>query len=88
VLDTLFPAASRLTTRVTGYLAIGLKKIADPVLDESEDLRVREMPWDVFASDLRSGSLRLPEANQMSTLLLVHLLATTSSDPTIRRLRL
>lgn len=87
-LDTLFPAASRLTTRVTGYLALGLARLADPVLEDSEDLRVREMPWDEFAAGLRGGSLRLREANQMSTVLLVHLLASASADPAIARLRL
>ncbi len=39
-----------------------------------------------FAGKLRSGSVRLQEANQMSTLLLVHLFASRSSDPAIRRL--
>ena len=37
---------------------------------------------------LRSGALRLHEANQMSTLLLVHLFAGGSADPAIRRLTL
>ena len=87
-LDTLFPAASRMTTRVTGYLALGLERIAEPALEESEDLRVREMPWEEFASGLRAGGLRLLEANQMSTVLLVHLLAASSNDPAIARLRI
>ncbi len=87
-LDTLFPAASRMTTRVTAYLALDLKRVAEPTPDDTEDLRVRTMPWEDFVAGLRTGDVRIPEANQMSTLLLVHLLATTSTDPAISRLRL
>jgi hypothetical protein len=47
---------------------------------------LHEIPWAEFADGLRSGALRLREANQMSTLLLVHLFASQSSDPAIRRL--
>jgi hypothetical protein len=37
---------------------------------------------------LKSGKLRLFEANQMSSLFLLHLYATASCDPVISQLRL
>ena len=85
-LGALHPAASRFTNQVHAFLALGVSRIAQPVEEESENLRLHEIPWAEFAAGLRSGALRLREANQMSTLLLVHLFAGQSSDPAIRRL--
>ncbi len=85
-LGALHPAASRFTNQVHGFLAVGVTRLAPPVEEESEALRLHELPWDEFAAGLRSGALRLHEANQMSTLLLVHLFASRSGDPAIRRL--
>jgi 8-oxo-dGTP pyrophosphatase MutT (NUDIX family) len=85
-LGALHPAASRFTNQVHAFLAVGVTRLAAPVEEESETLRLHEIPWPEFAEGLRSGTLRLREANQMSTLLLVHLLATQSSDASIRRL--
>jgi 8-oxo-dGTP pyrophosphatase MutT (NUDIX family) len=85
-LGALHPAASRFTNQVHAFLALGVTRIAQPVEEESENLRRHEIPWTEFAAGLRSGALRLHEANQMSTLLLVHLFAGQSSDPAIRRL--
>jgi 8-oxo-dGTP pyrophosphatase MutT (NUDIX family) len=85
-LGALHPAASRFTNQVHGFLAVGVTRLARPVEEESETLRLHEMPWAEFAAGLRSGGLRLREANQMSTLLLVHLFASQSSDPAIQRL--
>lgn len=87
-LGALHPAASRFTNQVHAFLAIGVTRVAQPMQEESESLRLLEMPWADFAAGLRSGAVRLREANQMSTLLLVHLFAAASEDPEIRRLML
>jgi 8-oxo-dGTP pyrophosphatase MutT (NUDIX family) len=87
-LGGLHPAASRFTNQVHAFLAVGVSRVARPIEDESEDLRRHEIPWMEFAAALRSGALRLYESNHMSTLLLVHLFASQSDDPAIRRLML
>jgi 8-oxo-dGTP pyrophosphatase MutT (NUDIX family) len=87
-LGALHPAASRFTNQVHSFLALGVTRLAAPQQEESETLRLHEIAWPHFAAGLRDGTLRLPEANQMSSLLLVHLFASASSDPAIRRLRL
>jgi len=87
-LGVLHPAASRFNNQVHSFLALGVTRIAPPALDDTEDLHLHEIRWPEFAEGLRDGSLRLPEANQMSSLLLVHLLAGRSDDPAVQRLRL
>jgi len=87
-LGALHPAASRFTNQVHAFLAIGVTRVAQPMQEESESLRLHEIPWADFAAGLRSGAMRLREANQMSTLLLVHLYAAISTDPAIRGLML
>jgi len=87
-LGVLHPAASRFNNRVHSFLALGVTKVAPPALEESENLHLHEIPWPEFVDGLRRGELQLPEANQMSSLLLMHLMATTSTDPAIQRLRL
>jgi len=87
-LGALHPAASRFTNQVHAFLAVGVTRLARPMEEESENLRLHEIPWAEFAVGLRSGTLRLHEANQMSTLLLLHLFAGASADPAIRRLTL
>ncbi|MBN9088543.1 MAG: NUDIX hydrolase [Reyranella sp.] len=87
-LGVLHPAASRFNNQVHSFLALGVTKVAQPAPEESENLHLHEIPWLEFVDGLRAGRLKLPEANQMSSLLLVHLLATTSSDPDVQRLRL
>ena len=87
-LGALHPAASRFTNQVHAYLAVGVTKVAAPLEEESESLRLHEIPWPDFVAGLRSGRLRLHEANQVSTLFLVNLLAQTSDDPEVRRLNL
>jgi 8-oxo-dGTP pyrophosphatase MutT (NUDIX family) len=87
-LGALHPAASRFNNRVHSFLALDVTKVAQPVLEESETLHLHEVPWPEFVAGLRTGRLQLPEANQMSSLLLLHLLATTTGDPEIQRLKL
>lgn len=87
-LGALHPAASRFTNQVHSFLALGVARIGKPVLEESENLRLHEIPWPEFASGIRSGALRLHEANQISSLLMVHLLARSSDDPAVRALSL
>jgi 8-oxo-dGTP pyrophosphatase MutT (NUDIX family) len=87
-LGALHPAASRFTNQVHAFLAVGVTRLAQPVQEESESLRLHEIPWPEFVYGLRSGRLRLHEANQVSTLLLLHLFAGASTDPAIRDLRL
>ena len=87
-LGALHPAASRFTNQVHSFLALGVAKVAAPVQEETENLHLHEIPWTEFVAGLRDGTMRLPEANQMSSLLLVHLMAGSSDDPEIRRLKL
>jgi 8-oxo-dGTP pyrophosphatase MutT (NUDIX family) len=87
-LGALHPAASRFTNEVHSYLALNVRKVAEPHREASEDIRVREMPWASFAEGLRSGVLRLREANQMSTIFLLHLRASATSDPEISQFRI
>ena len=87
-LGALHPAASRFTNQVHAFLAVGVTRLARPVEEESENLRLHEIPWPEFVDGLRSGRLRLREANQMSSLLMLHLFAGGSADPEIRRLML
>jgi 8-oxo-dGTP pyrophosphatase MutT (NUDIX family) len=87
-LGSLHPAASRFNNQVHSFLALGVTRIAAPAQEESETLHLHEIPWAEFVAGLRAGSLRLFEANQMSSLLLLHLLASASSDPAIQRLGL
>jgi ADP-ribose pyrophosphatase len=88
VLGALHPVASRFANQVHSYLALGVRKIGEPQQEESENLHIHEMPWTEFVAGLQSGKLRLFEANQMSSVFLLHLYATASSDPVISQLRL
>jgi 8-oxo-dGTP pyrophosphatase MutT (NUDIX family) len=87
-LGSLHPAASRFNNQVHSFLALGVTRVAAPTQEESENLHLHEIPWAEFVAGLHAGTMRLPEANQMSSLLLVHLLASASDDPEIQRLRL
>jgi|SRR6516165_2466781 8-oxo-dGTP pyrophosphatase MutT (NUDIX family) len=86
-LGALHPVASRFANQVHSYLALGVRKIGEPLQEESEKLHVREIPWPDFIAGLQTGKLRLLEANQMSSVFLLHLYAMASSDPTISKLR-
>src|SRR6266478_3919973 len=86
-LGALHPVASRFTNQVHSYLARGVRKIGAPLQDESENLHLHEMPWAEFVAGLHSGRLQLLEANQMSSVFLLHLYATASADPVISQLR-
>jgi 8-oxo-dGTP pyrophosphatase MutT (NUDIX family) len=87
-LGALHPAASRFDNQVHSFLALGVGKVGEPRREASEDIRVREIPWTEFAAGLRSGALRLREANQMSTVFLMHLKASAGDDPAISPFRL
>ena len=87
-LGSLHPAASRFNNQVHSFLALGVTRVAAPAQEESENLHLHEIPWGEFVAGLRAGTMRLREANQMSSLLLVHLLAGSSDDPEIGRLKL
>ena len=87
-IGSLHPAASRFDNQVHSFAAIGVRRLAEPRRDSSEDMRVREIPWTEFAAQLRAGSLRLREANQMSTVFLLHLKACEGSEPVLSPYRL
>lgn len=87
-LGAMHPASSRFTNEVHSFLALGVIKMAEPKREASEDLRVREIPWPEFAAGMRSGTTRLREANQLSSLFLLHLKASSGSDPAISPYRL
>jgi 8-oxo-dGTP pyrophosphatase MutT (NUDIX family) len=59
-LGALHPAASRFTNQVHSFLALGVTRVAAPVLEESETLHLHEIPWPEFVAGLRNGTLRLP----------------------------
>ena len=86
-LGALHPAASRFNNQVHSFLALGVTRVAAPAQEESENLHLHEIPWAEFVAGLHAGTLRLFEANQMSSLLLLHLLASASTDPEIQRLK-
>src|SRR3954464_1454557 len=65
-LGPLHPAASRFNNQVHSFLALGVTRQAVPQQEESETLRIHEIPWAEFVAGLRDGTLRLPEANQMA----------------------
>src|SRR4051812_20060553 len=87
-LGALHPAASRFTNQVHSFLALGVVRVAAPRQEESETLRLHEIPWPEFVAGLRHGTIRLPEANQMSSLLLLHLLASSSADRAVQGFKL
>ena len=49
-LGALHPAASRFTNRVHAFLAVGVTRLAKPMEEESENLRLHEIPWTEFAT--------------------------------------
>jgi ADP-ribose pyrophosphatase len=87
-LAALHPVASRFTNKVRSYLAIGARKVREPQHGGSERLRVRTLPWRHFVDGLQSGETMLREANQLASIMLVHLFASTSPQPAIARLRI
>lgn len=87
-LGALFPVAARLANQVRTWLALDVRKVADPAPDASESIRLHEMPWEQFAADLHSGGRPILEAPQMASLFLLSLFAQSSADSTIARLRL
>jgi len=86
-LGALFPAASRFTNKVRSYLAMGARPVRAPVSGGSETLHVRSIPWATFVAGLYSGDMMLHEANQLSSVFLLHLYAKTSGDPAVAKLR-
>ena len=87
-LGALPPVASRIANEVYGYLALDVERVAEPVIDESEAIRLHAIPWLTFAEQLRTSRTWPMEAAQMSTLFLLHLYAVASDDPAIRRFRI
>lgn len=87
-LGVVFPASSRLTNKAWGYLALGVHQAVQPKPEASEILRIRRRPWTAFAAGLRSGEMNILEANQLTSIFRLHLLAVSSSNPAIARLRI
>lgn len=85
-LGSLLTGASRLTSQFTTFLALGARKVAEPLLDEAENIRVHEIPWNELVGRLRKRPLM--DASHMASLLLLFLHATSSADPRIARLKL
>lgn len=87
-LGALHPVTSRFANQVHSYLALGVRKLSEPRPEETEHLHIHEIPWAEFVAGLQSGKTRLFEANQMSSVFLLHLYATASADPAVSKLRL
>ena len=85
-LGSLLTGASRLTSQFRSFLALGVRKVAEPSLDEAENIRVHEVPWVEFVADFHKRPLM--DASHMASLLLLFLHAASSDNPHIRRLKL
>lgn len=86
-LGSLPPVASRLNNQVHAFLALNVGKVAEPVMEESETIRLHAVPWPGFAESVRTSKSWPMEAAQMATLFLLHLFACASGDPEIHRLK-
>ncbi|MDI1262908.1 MAG: NUDIX hydrolase [bacterium] len=87
-LGSLFPFGSRLTNRTHSFLALDVRKLAEPKLDNSENIRLHEIPWDDFAASLRDGQRPILEGSQIGGLALLFMYVSSSTDPKLSRLRL
>lgn len=87
-LGSLFPYGSRLANRVHSFLALDVRKLAEPKLDSSENVRLHEMAWSEFAASLRDGRCPIVEGSQMGGLALLFMLVSSSTDPRLAWLRL
>jgi 8-oxo-dGTP pyrophosphatase MutT (NUDIX family) len=85
-LGALFTGASRLTSRFWSFLALDVRKAAEPAHDDAENIRVHEVPWSELVAGLRKQPLM--DASHMASLLLLFLHARCSSNSRISRLRL
>lgn len=77
---------SRLSGQFRSFLALGARKVAEPSLDEAENIRVHEVPWNEFVGGLRERPLM--DASHLASLLLLFVHAAASDNPRIARLRL
>lgn len=75
--------AARMNSAFHTFIALGVVRQDRQRLDEHEDIKVVEVPWSKFISDLP-----LNEGNQMASLMMLHLHGVRSKDPAIRRLLL
>lgn len=87
-LGSLFPISSRLTNQVHSFLALDVRKVADPTPDTTESFRLHEMPWADFIESLRAGRRTILDGTQMASLLRLFLYVSSSTDPKLARLRL
>ena len=85
-LGSLLTGASRLTSQFRSFLALDVRKVAEPRPDEAENIRVCEVPWDEFVGGFRKRPLM--DASQMASFLLLFLCAASSDNPRISGLRL
>ena len=85
-LGSLLTGASRLTSQFRTFLALGVRKVAEPSLDEAENIRVNAVPWDEFVGALHKRPLM--DASHMASLVLLFLHAASSDNPRISRLKL
>ena len=87
-LGSTFAGAGRLTNQFHSFLALDACKVATPASDGSEILRIHKIPWEEFATSIRSGALALPEAGDVAALFQLSIYAARASDERISRLRL
>jgi 8-oxo-dGTP pyrophosphatase MutT (NUDIX family) len=77
---------ARHTNRVHAYLALDARKTSAPRLEDGEILEIHEMPWQDFMGRLVRGELKFA-ACQLACLFWLQVLAGTSSDSRLVRLR-
>ena len=56
-LGAMFSGASRLTSQFRSFLALDVRKVAEPALAEAETIRIHELPWNEFVGGLHKQPL-------------------------------
>jgi len=82
-----FPCASRLSSKVFGFLAIDVVA-GDAKHAHGEIIQLSEMPWEAFANRMSAGETLLQEGSQMAVLFLALLYAQRTRDPLLAKLHL
>ena len=78
-LGAFFANAPRLSNRVHCFVALDARKVAEPKLDDSEDIVTHEVPFATFLEDMRDGR-RTFHGFQGGALWLLHTYARRTKD--------
>jgi len=78
-IGSFFTNPPRVTNRVHCFLALDVRKVAEPRLDDSEVLHTHEIPLETFLADVRTGRHAM-HGFQLGVLWLLHTYAVQSGD--------